>query len=498
LADLQQVYSSSIQIESNPSVPRQRLKSRLTSAFSITGISSLVNIGLTTIALLSIARNSGPSGYAMYVAANMIVFGLPLALANYAAREDGKSSRYHMAGTCTTAVLIFLGFSVLISVVISSNISYIETYLNIGLGPTFQLFFPFLLLCTIVSDCTQGIYSGLLRLRTVFLITTCGSLSMVLYVQLRRAGVDLPVWGAVAASYITSSLIGIICLLKDGLIARPAPISAIRPILKDLIPGSTFTYFQVFSTWTDRWIVGTQLGSLPMGSYSAATLVIQGVLRVPSHIAYTLVPASARVSISEQDHKHYFHNRLINLYASFSIFLVVIIMLAPSTLISSLFGKGFRDSVPALFIMAPSLLASAVSIPYISMLTGSIKNRLVTYLLVFTVPVRITLLLLFTREWSYLGTALATTLAEFFLAFSCIVLGRQANIRLPLGALIGPYVHGIIAFLCGLLALLAGASQIFAIGVAFLVFLPRIIAIALYIARVMRSYMGRELTSVDT
>src|SRR6185503_11559250 len=198
----------------------------------------------------------------------------------------------------------------------------------VSFGFAFALTFPLVLLSAVISDCIQGIYFGLLRPRTVIGITVSGPAMALLYVLVRRSGVPLPIWGAVAALYLTSGLTAIGLMFRDRLLGPPVPLRELKPVFKDVAPVAAFTFFTVFSSWSDRWIVGTQLGSVAMGSYAAAIVVIQTALRIPTHVAYLLVPASSRAAWAITGNSAKLNNATLGLFASFAALTTVILLLA--------------------------------------------------------------------------------------------------------------------------------------------------------------------------
>ncbi len=270
---------------------------------------------------------------------------------------------------------------------------------------------------------------------------------MVAYILVRRAGyAELPLWGAVATSYVTSGIVAWCWVWRDRLLGVPAAIGKLRPVLNDLLPAAAFICFTVFSSWGDRWIVGTQLGAIAMGTYAAAVVIIQATLRMPTQIAWVLVPAARRVALGGAEKSSRLNEAMIANFGLFSALATVVLCLAPATIMRVLFGAGFIKAAPVLLLMAPSVLASAISIPLISMLTGAERNRFVIYLLVLTTGPRLLLLLFFTRQWSITGTAAATVLAECLLAVCCILLGRKRGLKFPLRTLPRPiigYVGGL-------------------------------------------------------
>ena len=454
---------------------------RLTSTVSITGIGSMVTMGVNTLASIGIARSGGPPGYAVFVAANMLVFvtttlctfGLPIALAKHVAAGEEADGHEALRRVCATTLCAALLLALVAGISLSLNAMQLENYLNVYIERGFAAALPLILLCAVVSDCAQGIYSGLLRPRPMIAISLLGPLAMVAYVLLRRVEILwLPIWGAVAASYVCSGLIACGLLWRDKLLAVPAALGKLQPIVKDLLPAAAFIFFTVFSAWSDRWVVGTQLGANAMGTYAAAVVVIQAALRMPTQIAWVLVPAATRAAIGVAEKSATLNRAMIGAFGLFAALVTVILMLAPATIVRFIFGGGFVLAAPALLLMAPSLLASAVTIPFISVLTGSTRNRFVIYLLVLTLIPRLLLLFVFTRRWSVFGTALATVVSDYLLAACCILLARKVGIKFPLQALLRPFLIGLAAYAVGFCALLMSAPPPLAVALALIIFAP--------------------------
>ncbi|MBA2703369.1 MAG: polysaccharide biosynthesis C-terminal domain-containing protein [Blastocatellia bacterium] len=444
------------------------------------GLGSVLTLAMSSLAGIAVARNAGPSGYAIFVAANMIVFvgsvlcslGLPLALAKHVAVEEEIGRHEALRKANTTILILLSGIALCIGIGGSYYVPTLEQHLHITFGFGFALAFPLILLCAVTSDCIQGIYYGLLRPRIVIGITVSGPAIALIYVLARRSGAALPIWGAVAALYVTSGLTAIVLLGRDRLLGRPAPIRELTEVFKDLVPAATFTFFTVFSSWSDRWIVGAQLGAVAMGSYAAAVVVIQTALRIPTHLAYLLVPASSRISLGGKEKSEKLNSVTLTMFGSFAALMTVILLLAGESVMKFLFGPAFAPAGQALATMALCLLASAISIPFISVLTGSKRNRFVTYLLGLTIIPRILLLSFFTRRWNLQGTAVAIVLSESFLAVCCLLLSRTMGLGFHLRALIRPYLAGLVAYCLGLIAIFFGAPKLLATGiVAVLLFL---------------------------
>ena len=446
----------------------------------------------STLASVTLARSAGPEGYAVFIASNMLIFvsavvcsfGLPLALAKHVASEEEKGNHESLRQLSTTALILLAAVAIAAGSAIALALPLIERYLNMSFGRGFAVLFPLVLLLAMTSDCVQSIYYGLLRPRPVIAITVIGPLVMFSYFLLRKFGIYLPIWGGVVACYACGGLLALYRSRRDRLFGRPAPLSALRQLIKQVPSAAAFTFFTTFSVWSDRWIVGVYLGVAPMGLYTAAVGIIQVAMRIPNHIAYLLVPAAARLEISEGGRRTIdFNNVLIGSFSFFAAMVAVTILLAPTTLMSFVFGPGFAESAPILIMLLPSLLASAVSIPLISVLTGSTKSHLVNYLMLLTVLPRLVLLLIFTRFWGVLGTALGTALADILLALWCLLLARKIGAVFPLRALGRAYLAGILAYVVGIGAFKLGLPLFISFALILLVFTSTLLLVAKSVRR---------------
>lgn len=474
----------------------------------MTGFGSVATMALTTLAGVAVARGGGPRGYAVFVAANMLVFvssvlfacSLPLALARHVARVEEEAEQSRAAGNqaeggaarreavrrIASASLCLTSLVALASgAVIGLSLPRLEAHLQLVIGAGFAPAFPLVLLGAMVADCAIGVYLGLLRPRAVLAITASGPLLMLLYVLLRRVVPELPLWGAVAASYGGSGIVAVVQLWRDRLLGGPLPPRAmrlvLRPVSRGMAPALAFTYFTIFSAWSDRWIVGTQLGAVPFGLYAAVAAIIQAALRVPTNIAIMLVPASAKVALHGAAQSARFNQAAVSAFGLFAALMIVVLLLAGPLIVRLLFGPGFAPAAPALLLMTPSLAAAAISIPLLSALTGASQSgasqsgavRQPAFLwLGLTIPARILLLLLLAPRWGLSGAACATALADALLAAVCVFVARRVGMPFPLGALARPAGIGLLAYAPGAALLALGVHPLVAAAVALAVFTP--------------------------
>lgn len=445
----------------------------------MTGVGSALTMAISTLNSIVIARTSGPTGYAVFFTANMLVYvtaivfacGLPLALSKHVASMEEQGHHEELRQAAAATLLILAVIAVVCGVGLSLSLPLLEHYLKVSLGQGFAVAFAPVLLLAMLADGIQGIYSGLFRPRSVIAITTSGPLMMLVYVILSRTLLPLPLWGAVATSYVCSGLVAACKILSDNLLGFPS-LRRMKPILRDIAPSATFTFFTILSAWSDRWIAAIYMSPEASGSYFSAVVIIHAILRIPTNIAYLLVPASARIALRGGENTKNFNRAMLWTYGLFSAMVVVTIMLGPMAIVHLFFGEKFTIAAPALLFMTPSLLCYAISIPIISALTGSNRSRFVTYLLLLTFLPRIYMLTYLTYRWSYVGTAFAKVLADALLALCCILLSRAIGMNFPLRVLFKPFFAGVLAFGVGLGALLLDAPRPLAIALALSVFTP--------------------------
>lgn len=472
--------ASAAPVRPEPSPAPPRLSQRIISAVSVTGIGSVLTMLAGTLANIAVARNGGPRGFATFVAANMLVFvtaafceaSMALALAKYVAAEEEAGEHEMVRRMASTVLCVLALIGLIVGALVAANLRHLENALGVSYGSNFALVFPFVLVITLISYGAIGLYTGLLRPRMVLAITLAGPLSMLAYVLLRRIGQPLPLWGAVATSYTCSGLVAFYGLWRDRLPGRPLPLRELRPVVRELLPTSSFTFFTIFSTWSDRWIVGTQLGPIPLGLYAAAVAVIQAALRLPNNVAYLMVPAAAKVARRDSSQNARFSEEVLRVAGYFAMLVLIVLLLAAPVLVRLMFGPGFAAAIPALMLMTPSLVAAAITIPFLASFTGAHAAKRTTLLLMLTVPVRLSLLYVLTSLGGVAGTALATALADCALAIFCIYLSRRQGIPLPLHALREPFTAALPALVVGGLVLWVGGSSLLAAVLGLLLFLP--------------------------
>ncbi|HEV7844236.1 MAG TPA: hypothetical protein VGO69_11110, partial [Pyrinomonadaceae bacterium] len=188
---------------------------RLASIISLTGAGSVLTMAISTLVSIMVARTNGPTGYAVFFTANMLVYvaailfsvGLPLAISKHVASMEEQGHHEELRHSVATVLLLLAIISIICGVAMSVGLPSLERYLNTSLSRGFAIAYAPVLLCAMLSEGIQGIYSGLFRPRSVIVIAASGPLMMLFYVVLSSTVWPLPLWGAVATSYVCSGLV---------------------------------------------------------------------------------------------------------------------------------------------------------------------------------------------------------------------------------------------------------------------------------------------------
>jgi O-antigen/teichoic acid export membrane protein len=454
-------------------------------AAALSAFEGISTLALSSLANLVLARAAGPTGYAVFVAANLFVFvstvlagaGLPLSLARRLGERSTEGAHATAVTTATTAVATALSaFAVGIVVAVASP--FVEHRLGLHISGWFTLALPLLIVLAVLSDVGQSAYYGLLRPSAAMAISATGPGMMLLYIVVGRLGSGAPAWGAVTVSYSVSGVLSLVLLGRSGLLSARPRMAELRELLREASSAITYTLFSTFTGSADRWVAGTTLGPNALGGYTSATLLVQATLRAPNYVGYLLVPATRRAAIEEPGGRDRVSASLLRTYAVFAGACTVVLMVAPAAILRFVFGPGFVFLGDSLRLMAPSILAAGVSIPALAAVTGSLEAQRLPRLLVLVLIPRVALLVLCTSLWGLAGTALATTSGEVLLAVGAVAVSRRTGSTTPYRVMLAPFGAAAVAVAVGLALTWLGMPEVAAAGCALCFLAPSAVPIA--------------------
>jgi O-antigen/teichoic acid export membrane protein len=457
------------------------LSRRVASVLSASGFSSAVTMLLTMATAVAVARQEGPRGYAQYVAANMVIFvtatlvecGVTVALAKHVARREAEHDHEEVRSLATMVIRLFSLLAFAVGLGMAFFVPAIEDALHISFGAGFAIALAPTLALTLTWYCAHAVFVGLLRPYPTIMLTLTGPTFTFAYIVIRRYVYPLPLWGAVVVTYVASGLLAILLLARADLFKAQPKLRSLLPIVRDLPSGAAFTFFVMFSGWSDRFIVASRLGPQFMGLYAAAVAVIQAALRMPSSLARTLVSASAKAGVKGEETRSRLVAETIQAFGFFLGPIIVIAALLSRQILLIFFGPGFAPAADVLRLMLPGLAAGAIIVPAISALTGSERAGRVATLLVGSVPIRIFLIFWLTGRLGLSGAAIAMSLTDVLLAAACLWAGRRAGLSVPARAFLRPAALTIAALTAGVILMSFIPTPVAAI-LALSIFVPDI------------------------
>ena len=168
-----------------------------------------------------------------------------------------------------------------------------------------------------------------------------------------------------------------------------------------------------------------------VGWYSAANKYVDAVAWIPQSAMGVVFPALSMLGASDRRRLAFAYDKSFKMLAIFGLPLAVGLgVLAPSIVH---FTRGFEQSIPALQILAPSVVLLFVNNAFIYTLTAINRQLDFTRLALFTLAVNLVLNLILIPIYGYLGAAAASTITEAALfAGGWWLLRRQ---RLPLSVI---------------------------------------------------------------
>jgi len=419
-------------------VTRRRVAGRIVSSASLNSITSILTLALGAAANVGVARTTGPDGYGTFVFVNMVLFlaeilcsfSIPLSLAKAIARLADSEQKDRVRTLVGTTLCLLLTIGIVAGTALSLVMGSLERQFEVEIGSIFRVVLPVILLSSLTGSVAWGAYLGTLRQGRGLIVMVSGPAMMLAYLIVRQLGQDLPLWGAAAISYFVPGLVALPLLIRDRLLGVPDR-GTLRPILRESGSAAAFSVLMVASSWADRVVAGGLLGPAAMGLYSSAVAIVQAGLRIPTNLSYVLIPAGTRAASTSVDRTNRFNDLAVRSLFLFTSTLVAIVTVAAPELLPWIFGEGFAKGVGPLLVMAPGLLAAALTIPILSGLVASDQSSAVITLVAISFPLRIAILVALTRSYGLIGTAAAMVIADIVLAAFAAWYSNAAQLQIP-------------------------------------------------------------------
>ena len=396
----------------------ERLASRtLRNSVLVVGARALAKIAVFVVVAL-LLRYLAPEDYGRFAA--MVVYvtlvgvvadlGMQTVFIRDVARDRELFGRY--LGTLISArLLLSIGALLLLAIVLRLLSPPLFPYTVAGFV---------LLITTSYSSLLRAIFyiRGRLGYEAVAIVIEAVIVLVLTVVAIRgRAGWDVFLW-CYSASYLFTSLFAIAVLFgrwRERVVPR-FEITLFRGLMIAGVPLALG--FTITSIYAQVDVVLLQLfkGFLLVGWYSAANRYIDAVAWIPQSAMGAVFPALSMVAAGRQPQLGFAYQKSYKMLAVLGVPLAIGIGVLAFPLIRLLAPNGHFDAaVPALQLLAPSVLLLFVNNAFIYTLTAINRQLDFTRLTVATLIVNLVLNLVLIPPFGLLGAASASTLTELAL-----------------------------------------------------------------------------------
>jgi O-antigen/teichoic acid export membrane protein len=172
-----------------------------------------------------------------------------------------------------------------------------------------------------------------------------------------------------------------------------------------------------------------------VGWYSAASKYIDAVAWIPQSAMGAVFPALSMLSVGDRHRLAFAYEKSYKMLALLALPLAVGIGITADSIVH--LTRGFEQSIPALRLLAPSIVLLFVNNAFIYTLTAINRQVDFTRLSLLTLAVNVALNLVLIPPYGYLGAAAASTLTEVALFIGGWWLLRRHLVALPVVGSIG-------------------------------------------------------------
>jgi O-antigen/teichoic acid export membrane protein len=420
----------------------ERLASRtLRNSVLVVGARAVAKLGVFVVVVL-LLRHLGDESYGRFAA--MVVYvtllgvvadlGLQTVFIRDVSRDRRLLARY-LANLLSARLLLSVAALVLLAGILRVASPQLFPY-------TVAAFV--LLLTTSYSSLLRAVFyiRGRLIYEAIAIIGEAIVLLILVVVAIRRtASWDAFLW-VYAGSYLFTCLFAYIVLRwrwQEHVALKLEP-GLLRSLLAAGIPLALgFTIVTIYAQ-VDVVLLQLFKGFRVVGWYSAANRFVDAVAWIPQSAMGAVFPALSMVSAGQRGHLAFAYEKSYKMLALLGLPLAVGIGVTAPSLIHLAAPSGFDPAIPALQILAPSIVLLFVNNAFIYTLTAMNRQLDFTRLCLVTLAVNLALNLALIPPYGYLGAAVASTLTELALLVGGWWLLRGQGLSLSLIRGIAPLI----------------------------------------------------------
>jgi O-antigen/teichoic acid export membrane protein len=390
----------------------ERLASRtLRNSVLVVGARALAKLAVFVVVVL-LWRHLGADNYGRF--ATMIVYvtlvgvvadlGMQTVFIRDASRDRGALTRY-LANLLCARLLLSLVALLILAVALR--------LLSPALFPYTLAAFA-LLLTTSYSSLLRAIFyiRGRLGYEAIAIVAeSIVLLTLTLVAIDRHASWDVFLW-VYTASYLFTCLFAYAVLRwrwHERIAVRLEPAFVRRLLLAGLPLALGFTITTVYAQ-LDIVLLQLFKNFQVVGWYSAANKYVDAVAWIPQSAMGVVFPALSLLGAKDRRRLAFAYEKSFKMLAILGLPLAVGLGVTADSIVH--FTRGFEQSIPALRILAPSVVLLFVNNAFIYTLTAINRQLDFTRLALFTLVVNLVLNLALIPPFGYLGAAVASTTTE--------------------------------------------------------------------------------------
>ena len=430
----------------------ERLASRtLRNSVLVVGARALAKLAVFVVVVL-LWRHLGADNYGRF--ATMIVYvtlvgvvadlGMQTVFIRDASRDRGALTRY-LANLLCARLLLSLVALLILAVALR--------LLSPALFPYTLAAFA-LLLTTSYSSLLRAIFyiRGRLGYEAIAIVAeSIVLLTLTLVAIDRHASWDVFLW-VYTASYLFTCLFAYAVLRwrwHERIAVRLEPAFVRRLLLAGLPLALGFTITTVYAQ-LDIVLLQLFKNFQVVGWYSAANKYVDAVAWIPQSAMGVVFPALSLLGAKDRRRLAFAYEKSFKMLAILGLPLAVGLGVTADSIVH--FTRGFEQSIPALRILAPSVVLLFVNNAFIYTLTAINRQLDFTRLALFTLVVNLVLNLALIPPFGYLGAAVASTTTEAALFVGGWWLLRRQRLPLSVVGSIGrvlasALVMGVVVYL---------------------------------------------------
>ncbi|WP_170158493.1 flippase [Aquisalibacillus elongatus] len=402
----------------------------------------IVNMGISFVLILIIARILGPEGQGMYslviLLPNLLVTFLNLGIGVSGVYFIGKQkySTEEIIKTNVTLAKWLSLFSIIIGITIITFFS--EVFFE-GIGNSQLYLILSIIPLMFINQFLQTVFQGKQDFKAFNSILLFGEIINLVFVIILVWILSIGLTGAIiafATGHITRSLL-IIYLVKSVYNYRLSNVKMSFSYLKESLKFGLKTHMSNILAFinyrVDLLIISYFLGPAAVGIYVISVNVVERLWVVPKSVSTVLLPKISNTSSIGK--KNLVTSTVSRIILFVSVLMALVMYLISDIAINILFGESYEQSSILLKILLVGIISGAPAKIIANDFAGRGKPELNLYISIFTVLSNILLNILLIPTYGLIGAAVATSITYSINWLVKIVIFNRIS-KLPLKELL--------------------------------------------------------------